>query len=384
MRDENHASRHGCGYKGRVSEPLHDNRLRPSHLAVAIVALASSAVLFVTMGAMAQVLSLAWGLWFSEAFVFLAVPVLTLQLSGRSVRRSTGLDQPAAKGLAAGALIGLANYAAFAVPLMWLAEQVFPADVVARYSSARLFDRQNGIELAFLIAGVSLAAPFCEEMLYRGVVQAGFAEKLEAPRAIVVTALIFSFMHFDPVGFLARFELGLVFGLLAWRGGSLWPAIGAHAANNFTSVVVFFALGGTDLELPAWGIALLFVVGLAALAGAVTLLRRTNGWVAPKPAADEVAPFASFFRALAPWFGAAALALGALGVLDRRGVELNLIDLLHPAKRPNAAASDGERAAWRELDELRASARRGEAGLDEYRSMRRLAAEKPEPQPKNE
>lgn len=360
-----------------TEQPADETMLRPPLWQVATVSLISTAVLFVTMGASAQLFNLAWGIWFSEALVFFSVPFVALQGTGRAPFRLTGLDQPAPKALATGFLVGVVNYAALAVPLMWLSEQLFPPELVARYSAARLFERQSGLELAVVLAGVSLAAPWCEEFLYRGLVQPGLASRLSPERAVVVTALIFSFMHFDPVGFFARFELGVVFGLLAWRSGSLWAAVGAHAANNVTSLVVFFLANRADPELSGLQIAGLAVTGLSAMAGLVVLLSRWRGWVAPRPGADEAAPFVPFFRAFAPWVVGALIALVGLAVVDRLGVQLNIIDVMHPVKAPGTGASPGEREAWQELEALRARVRRGEGGLDEYRSLRQLAAEKP-------
>jgi membrane protease YdiL (CAAX protease family) len=362
-----------------VIDPAPDEEavLRPDLGQVALAAFLAVGVLFLTVGASAQFFNVAWGLWFSELFVFLAVPFVALAVTGRRPLRATGLDQPA-WGLGAGFAVGLLNYAAWAVPLMWLAERVFPAEVVQRYSAARLFDRQGGLELGLLIAGVSLAAPFCEEFFYRGLLQPGLGRRVPPARALVLTALLFSLMHFDPVGLLARFELGLVFGLLAWRSGSLWPAIGAHAANNLTSVIVFFAVGGDDTALPGWLIGAMVVGGNVGLVALVVALRRTSWWVAKVPAADEVAPFAPFFRAVAPWMAASLAALIALAVFDRRGVQLNIIDLMNPVKRPASDASPGERQAWQELQDLRARVRDGEVGFDEYRALRQLAAEPPQ------
>lgn len=354
--------------------------LRPALGQVAVATLAAVGVLFLTAGASAQFFNLAWGLWFTEVFLFFAVPFVALQATGRAPARLTGLDQPAGKGLAAGFAVGLLNYAAWAVPLMWVAEQAFPKELVARYSAARLFERQTPVELVLLVAGVGLAAPVCEEFLYRGLLQPGLGRRVAMPRAVVLTALLFSLMHFDPVGFLARFELGLVFGLLAWRSGSLWPAIGAHAANNLASVAAYFGAGGADADVPGWAVAALLLGGNLGLGAAVVALGRWRGWVAPTPGADEPAPFVDFFRAAAPWAVAALAALIALAVVDRRGVELNIIDLMHPVKAPKAEATPGEQHAWQELQALRARARAGEVGFDEYRALRQLAAEAP-PEP---
>ncbi|MCA3013439.1 MAG: CPBP family intramembrane metalloprotease [Myxococcaceae bacterium] len=346
----------------------------PPPAPLAAIALGVTGLLFVTLGATAQALHLAWGLWFSELFVFLAVPVIALQLAGRHPTRALRLAAPAGRGLLAGFTVGLCNYAAWAVPLMWLAEQVFPREIVERFSSARLFERQTPLELVVVVLGVSLAAPLGEEVLYRGLVQAGLSTRVGWPRAVVVTGLLFSLMHFDPVGLLARFELGVVFGLLAWRAGSLWPAIGAHAANNLTSCAVFFALGADDADVPLGVAAALFVGGNAALAGVVAWLARSRAWRPPHPAAAAPAEPPPLGRALRPWLVAALGAVALLVAVDLRGVRLNLIDLTISLPAPAAGSTDEARRAWRELTALRARARRGEADLAEYRDLRQRLA----------
>ncbi len=118
--------------------------------------------------------------------------------------------------------------------------------------------------------GVSVAAPLREELFFRGFMQRGLAEQRGPARAIVVTAFVFSAFHLDPVGLAARFELGVLFGLLAWRAGSLWPAIAAHAANNAISSVLFFAAGDAkEADLVWWVPVSMFVVGNLALAALV-------------------------------------------------------------------------------------------------------------------
>ena len=64
---------------------------------------------------------------------------------------------------------------------------------------------------------------------------------------------MFSLIHFDPIGFLPRFILGIAFGLLWLDSGSLWAGIFAHALNNGVSSVVFLWFSpdsGSDVNSP--------------------------------------------------------------------------------------------------------------------------------------
>lgn len=92
-----------------------------------------------------------------------------------------------------------------------------------------------------------------EELLFRGVLQPQLERWFRRPHlAIIITALVFSIIHFQFEGLLPRFALGIVLGYLAWWSRSLWPAIVAHFAFNGVQVLAqfFFAdqIEKTQLE----------------------------------------------------------------------------------------------------------------------------------------
>jgi hypothetical protein len=332
---------------------------------------------FLLLGVPAQLLSIAWGLWFTEAFVFFALPFITLKLAARAPSRVTGLDGGTFSGVAVGALLGLVNYVGWAVPLMALAEKAFPRHIIEMFDGSAIFKNQTSVELGVLVAGVSLAAPVCEEFFFRGVVQHGLTRWLGGWRGIFLTALIFSAFHFDPVGFLARFELGLLFGWLFWKSGSLWPGVAAHAANNLTSTIIYFATRGQpEADLPDWAPIALCAVGSGLLFGAVELVARHPGWLrARRPCDEGEALPGALFATVLPWVGAALVSVALLFAVDLRGVTLNIFDSTHPAKAPKDDAPAAERAAWDDLMALRLKARTGEVPVEDYEQLRALAAD---------
>jgi membrane protease YdiL (CAAX protease family) len=77
-----------------------------------------------------------------------------------------------------------------------------------------------------------------EELIFRGVFQKIFYKLFRSGHlAVWFTAIIFSAVHFQFLGFIPRFILGLVFGYLYLWSGTLWLPIIAHFVNNAVPVV---------------------------------------------------------------------------------------------------------------------------------------------------
>lgn len=333
--------------------------------------------LFLTVGTTAQVLNLGWGLWFTEIFIFLGTPWVAVRLSGRSPVRYTGLEFPGWKPIGFGFLLGAVNFFAWVIPLQWLSRWLAPAWMEELFDASKIFENQTPIELAAIISGAGIAAPLCEEFFFRGVLQQGL-QRLVRPRgAITLTALFFSALHLDPIGFLARFELGLLFGVLFLRSGSIWPGVMAHAANNLVSTALFFAFRGAEAEEPKLiQILPMAALGLAAFAGVASLAARSP-WilVSPRPAAEVLPRPSTPWRIIGPWAAAAIVLVIGLLAVDSRGVRLNLVDARIKVREPKPTAPAEQREAYESLLELRRKARAGKVPIEEYVERRRALEE---------
>lgn len=87
----------------------------------------------------------------------------------------------------------------------------------------------------FLIA---IAAPIIEETLFRGLLFASLRTYFGCWTAIIISAAIFSALHFELVGFLPRFVLGVGLGYLYLKHHSIYPSMGLHAINNLIAVLM--------------------------------------------------------------------------------------------------------------------------------------------------
>jgi len=88
---------------------------------------------------------------------------------------------------------------------------------------------------------ISIIPAIGEELLFRGVFQRLLTEWLRNHHvAIIITAALFSFMHFQFLGFLPRLFLGILFGYLMVWTGTVWAPVLAHFVNNTLAVVFFY------------------------------------------------------------------------------------------------------------------------------------------------
>lgn len=98
---------------------------------------------------------------------------------------------------------------------------------------------------AFLLSLALLAglAPLVEELVFRGLLYGWLAGRWGPGIAVIGSSLAFAAAHVELAHVILVLPLGLVFGWLRWRSGSLWPSIVAHMFNNGLAVVAAAYLG---------------------------------------------------------------------------------------------------------------------------------------------
>lgn len=95
--------------------------------------------------------------------------------------------------------------------------------------------------LLFNLFMVALIPAIGEELLFRGVLLRLFKEWTKnIYLAIFITGFLFSFIHFQFYGFVPRFLLGVFYGFLVYKTGSLWFPVIAHFINNAIGVFVYY------------------------------------------------------------------------------------------------------------------------------------------------
>ena len=87
------------------------------------------------------------------------------------------------------------------------------------------------------LISVSVFAPVFEEWLCRGVVLRGLLAKNSPKTAIIVSSVFFAVIHFNPWQAIPAFILGLLFGYVYYKTGSLKLTMLMHCANNTMAAI---------------------------------------------------------------------------------------------------------------------------------------------------
>ena len=111
-----------------------------------------------------------------------------------------------------------------------------PEELYQAMKEFMLFDTVG--ELVLIIVATVVVASFAEEMLFRGFFQGVLEKMIDVTKAVLVTAFVFAFVHFNPWWFVEILILGVFLGVLVWRSGSIFPSVVVHGVNNVLAVLL--------------------------------------------------------------------------------------------------------------------------------------------------
>lgn len=132
-------------------------------------------------------------------------------------------------GLACGGLALLGAYVvSFVLSLFYGAEQL--SDVALNELTER-FDSRVWLVIAVVI--IVFAAPLAEELLVRGSLWGALSHyRVPSWAILVLTAVLFAYLHADPLRTPALFVQGLAIGAARMITGKVGPSVVAHSLNN--------------------------------------------------------------------------------------------------------------------------------------------------------
>lgn len=198
-----------------------------------------TAVLLITLGYYLQVLNLYMGLLVTELIIILIPAVIYVRWKGTDIKQAFRLNSISPATLWRCVLITLCIYPAglflnmLSNMVLGLFGELIPISIPVA---------DNGREYIINILVIALSAGVAEEAFFRGFLLNGY-EHLGERKSILITAVLFGIFHFNIQNFIGPVFLGLVFGYLAIRTGSIIAPIAGHFINNAVSVTLMYAAG---------------------------------------------------------------------------------------------------------------------------------------------
>jgi sodium transport system permease protein len=166
-------------------------------------------------------------------------------------------------------------------------EQIFPRPQNYQELWEQVLKQFHQIPLILTFALVAMLPGICEELFFRGFLLHGIRKKLADRDSILLVGILFGVFHLDPYRFCPVTLLGILFGYMVTKTGSIFTGMIAHITNNTIAILISYAAQtfqkrnlplalSSPEEIPLFqiilalipliGIALtIFVVGLRAL-----------------------------------------------------------------------------------------------------------------------
>ncbi len=219
--------------------------------AVAVLSFLIVVVLFF-FGQLLQLLNIPFGLMATSLFIFGAAGLAFPAMFNLKPGAFTGLSRPPGAFPLLAILIGVANLP-FANFMMGACRELLPKSFSESGDElTKLLINADHPARVLLVIAAGLAAPLGEETFFRGWLLGVLSQAYRRSTALIAVAVVFSIVHWEWDGFVARVELGVLFGLARIWTGSLWPAVAMHATHNIVSTVVLYVQKDPlkDLDAP--------------------------------------------------------------------------------------------------------------------------------------
>lgn len=190
------------------------------------------------------------------------------------------------------ALIGLLGFQFFSTGWNIIQQVIIPESFIQDYN--RLVKKTEDLYLLLLggegfldgiraiIVGAIIPA-ISEELLFRGLLQRSLEERLKPAWAVVISAFIFSIIHFIPTNFISLFVIGIFLGIVAFLTQSIYIPILLHFCNNAIAIISIFIIKPQQHTIDQhltqemiFSAILFFSVGLGLLIFSVIKLIRNN------------------------------------------------------------------------------------------------------------
>lgn len=255
----------------------------PSRLAVNIYLLIGVALLVFSSRIGTTTLE-RYGIGIVVEFTLAALALLFMRVEHLEIATTARLRRPELRE------VGLAI---LTVPGLWIVGVILNllASLLLGYTTPTTPSQypRTALEAVALALTTVVAAPLCEEVMFRGYVQRAY-ERKNVWAGILTGGVVFALYHLRFQGAPALIPVALVLSLLAWRTESIVPGIALHAAYNAIATVLMVTL--SFLPMPVTGALTGSLVCLALILTPVSLAALWLLWrgSSPSPKQSTIEP----------------------------------------------------------------------------------------------
>ncbi len=214
--------------------------------------------LLISLKPAAMLLIMQYGLFLLSLAIMTVIKRFPLQAT-------FSLRRPSGRSLLGAILIGL-----FMAPATGLLFQFLPMPEWLREAMEQMVLLDPALPLWSRLLIIAVTPALVEELLFRGLIFSGLRRWGLGP-ALGLSALLFALLHPPLQLFIPIFTMGIIFGIVVWRTGSIFCSMIVHALNNGLMVIIvcfkptietWTWLSDKATPYP-WCLGLLAVLGLA-------------------------------------------------------------------------------------------------------------------------
>ncbi len=206
------------------------------------------------------------------AEVFVIIPALLfVHKKGYSIKKVFRLNNVSTKIILLSLLIGM-SFIILSEEFERIIRIFFPLPEVIselEFKMNELFKLDSTYDVILLFISGVLMAGFFEEMLFRGFLLYSLEKQMDITKAVLITALVFAFVHYIwiiwPWYMVHILFFGTILGVLSWKSNSIYPAVSVHILHNIISIYYPDEVDASNTHLLEWkGHISPFIVLLAA------------------------------------------------------------------------------------------------------------------------
>ncbi|WP_083238829.1 type II CAAX endopeptidase family protein [Caloranaerobacter ferrireducens] len=193
-------------------------------------------IILLAIGSLVQSWDIYKGLIITEYIIILLPVLIYLKIKGQSLKEVLRLNKLSLKQILLIPIIVILSYPIGA--FLNLIAMIF-LSFFGEIKPPPIPIPNNEIELLKGFFVVALSAGICEEVMFRGLIMKGY-ENLGKWKAIIFSAVLFGFFHFNIQNLLGPIFLGLLFGYIVYKTDSLFASMLAHFTNNAFALFLGF------------------------------------------------------------------------------------------------------------------------------------------------